>query len=332
VPLMGIDTTSARFLMLCAHSGVDFSRTLMLGRQEIHSNPQRLSLAAAECGFPLGDQTVIDMMRERPAYAEPLFHALGAVTVDSMDAADYEDATILHDLNDPIGDELKGRFTAVFDGGTLEHVFQFPTALKNAMEMLEVGGTLMTITTANNLLGHGFYQFSPELFFRAFSAENGFVTEGCYLYENSGLGDLNGEVRSVKDPLEMKRRVTLRNSDETLIVVRALKVAERLVFARTPQQSDYEAAWQTPSQGSAPRKLKISANKALRLRLREVAWPLKQWVRSVQYGVRNDRYDPQAYRKVRFAAGLLPEMKQAHEAASTRLSPNQALVQTPIWE
>jgi hypothetical protein len=31
------------------------------------------------------------------------------------------------------------------------------------------------VTPANNQMGHGFYQFSPELFFRVFSQENGYL-------------------------------------------------------------------------------------------------------------------------------------------------------------
>jgi hypothetical protein len=67
----------------------------------------------------------------------------------------------------------------VLDGGTLEHVFDFPTAIRNCMKMVALGGHLLCRTPANNYLGHGFYQFSPELFFRIFSEDNGFrfVTE-----------------------------------------------------------------------------------------------------------------------------------------------------------
>ena len=66
--------------------------------------------------------------------------------------------------------ERAGQFDVVYDGGTLEHVFNFPVALRNAMELLRPGGRLFTIhTCANNLCGHGFYQFSRELFYRTLS-------------------------------------------------------------------------------------------------------------------------------------------------------------------
>jgi 2-polyprenyl-3-methyl-5-hydroxy-6-metoxy-1,4-benzoquinol methylase len=53
----------------------------------------------------------------------------------------------------------------VFDGGTLEHIFDYPTAIKNCMKMVKPGGHLLLTTPANNWFGHGFYQFSPELFY-----------------------------------------------------------------------------------------------------------------------------------------------------------------------
>src|SRR5262249_39640930 len=114
---------------------------------------------------------------EKALHAEPCFLSLGARAVFSMDVSAFEGATFIHDLNQPVGDELKQRFDLVYDGGTLEHVFNFPTALKNCMEMVRVGGRFFMHTVTNNWCGHGFYQFSPELFFRALSRDNGYEVE-----------------------------------------------------------------------------------------------------------------------------------------------------------
>ena len=107
-------------------------------------------------------------------YADDLFHGLGATTLDVMDVSGFEGANILHDLNQPVDTRLHNAYDCVFDGGALEHVFNFPLALKNCIEMVKVGGCFITITPANNWCGHGFYQFSPELFYRILSRENGF--------------------------------------------------------------------------------------------------------------------------------------------------------------
>ena len=60
-------------------------------------------------------------------------------------------------MNEAIPDSLKGKFSCVLDGGTLEHVFNFPQAIKNAMEIVAIGGHFLGVVPANNFSGHGFY-------------------------------------------------------------------------------------------------------------------------------------------------------------------------------
>ena len=71
----------------------------------------------------------------------------------------------------------------MLDSGSLEHVFNFPIAIANCMALTEVGGHFVAITPANNWCGHGFYQFSPELFYRVLCAENGFRVERMIVAE-----------------------------------------------------------------------------------------------------------------------------------------------------
>ena len=106
-------------------------------------------------------------------YAEKLFMFLGAEIVDSFDYSDYEGATYAWDFNKPIEKLFKGSYTFDIDAGTLEHVFNFPIALKNCMEMTKLGGHFIATPPCNNDMGHGFYQISPELYFAAMSEENG---------------------------------------------------------------------------------------------------------------------------------------------------------------
>jgi len=42
-------------------------------------------------------------------------------------------------MSQPIDTIHKNKYDLVFDGGTLEHVFNFPVAIKNCMEMVKVG-------------------------------------------------------------------------------------------------------------------------------------------------------------------------------------------------
>jgi hypothetical protein len=106
-------------------------------------------------------------------YAENLFKALGAQTVDSLDASDYEGAIIIEDLNQPIRDNLKLGYSALVDFGSLQLIFNVAAALKNCIDMVEVGGWYMYCGPCNHIMGHGFYQFSPGFFFN-FLSHNGF--------------------------------------------------------------------------------------------------------------------------------------------------------------
>ena len=213
--------------------GVDFSRTITLGRQELFMKPTDLREMARTQGIGTAEQ--LQRLDLSEGYSERLFELLGSERVESMDASDYEKATIIHDLNLPVPSSLHGRFTCVVDGGTIEHVFHFPNAIKSCMDMLAVGGHYIGLTPANNQMGHGFYQFSPELYYRVFSAENGFEVRTMLVRSASDWYE-------VADPKTMHERTELVNAvPVTLVVIaRKNKVVDVL---RTPQQSDYVSAW-----------------------------------------------------------------------------------------
>ncbi|MBV9344128.1 MAG: hypothetical protein JOZ03_03970, partial [Gammaproteobacteria bacterium] len=148
--------------------------------------------------------------------------------------------------NLPVPEALLARFDVVFDGGAIEHVFNFPVAISNLMRMLKVGGHLFMATPANNFLGHGFYQFSPELMFRVFTAENGFEIGSVQLVEArypSPELTRNRLAYQVADPAQVHTRVGLLSKRPVLMLVHARKLAERTLFERAPLQSDYVSEW-----------------------------------------------------------------------------------------
>jgi hypothetical protein len=175
-----------------------------------------------------------------------VYRLLGASEVESVDASGYENATHVHDLNTPIPEHLKRRYDFVDDGGTIEHVFHFPQAIKNCMEMVKVGGSLQLHVPANNMSGHGFYQFSPDLFYRVLSEENGFVVDRMIAYEAFD----GSQWYEVADPKHVNSRIELVSRPvPVLLLVRARRTADVPIFATTPQQSDYVATW---GQGNEP--------------------------------------------------------------------------------
>ena len=89
-------------------------------------------------------------------FTEHLFALLGSASVRSIDYSGYEGADIVHDLNEPIPASLVESCDTVFDGGSIEHIFNLPIALANLMKLVRVGGTVLSVNGANNFLGHGF--------------------------------------------------------------------------------------------------------------------------------------------------------------------------------
>lgn len=116
--------------------------------------------------------------------ADAVLALLGAERVFAADISDYENPDYLIDLNYDINEEYYERFDVILDSGTLEHVFDVPTALSNLVKMVKKGGRIILILPSSNAINHGFYSFSPTLFFDFFAA-NGFSNFNCYLIEKS---------------------------------------------------------------------------------------------------------------------------------------------------
>ncbi len=240
---MAIDTQAMRLLLAARCAGVDFARTLTFGRQAFFPKARHARRALQRSGLPIAFGRIGPL---RHCYGEQFLATLGVRTVEAMDASGYEGATIVHDLNLPVPAALEGRYSVVFDGGTTEHVFDFPQALRNAQRLLAVGGHFISLTAGNNLSGHGFYQISPELFFRVFSRANGFAIVAVLLADARP----GGKFYRVSDPAELGERVEFVTRRPWLVGVIARKLSATERAASVPLQSDYVQAWQQPG---APR-------------------------------------------------------------------------------
>ncbi|GAP33852.1 hypothetical protein [Piscinibacter sakaiensis] len=238
---MGIDLHNLHLLAHAQDLGVRFERTLTIGRQALFVDPPDLAAFQRRRGVtpwpgaaaPAGGG---------PVYAEAMLQAwFGARELESVDASAYEQATRVHDMNRPWADGAgcPAPCDAVLDFGCLEHVFDFPTAWRNVVDACRVGGHVLHALPMNNLSGHGFYQFSPELFFNLYQPARGFELRGVYAATKA-------EPRrwwAVADPQRLGRRVTLRNGHEVYLLVIARKLREPGPLP-APQQSDYaQQAW-----------------------------------------------------------------------------------------
>ena len=229
---MAIDANGARFLLWSKRRGVNFGRTATLGRLAMLLSDKEIAALLRQFGVRLTNPEAL------VGTAEPFLKLLGASTVDSLDIDPQDEPTHLQDLNVPIPDSLREQYDLVVDGGTLEHVFNLPVALRNLMEMVRVGGHALSITVANNCCGHGFYQFSPGLFFKVFSKENGFELEAVIL-TGTAPGSPWFYVRS---PWEVPPVEYLKGA-RTYVLVLARRVEVVPIFKKFPHQELREMHW-----------------------------------------------------------------------------------------
>ena len=236
---MGINTSFAALLAKARVGGADFTNTVTIGRQSLAVPEKDLSKLSGALGI---DKASINLNTSK--FADDFIRQyLGAASVLSMDYSDYQHADILHDFNSPIPTQMEKQYDSLIDGGTLEHIFDIKQALSNYMKLVKTGGNVFILTTANNMCGHGFYQFSPEFFYRIFSEENGFTVKRMTCIESPLLSIEASsffDMYDVMDPAKIGRRVQLVNDKPVSIFVHAQRMEDKPVFKKPPLQSDYQ--------------------------------------------------------------------------------------------
>ena len=165
-----------------------------LGNQDIWASREDLNscLEAVGCAYTesasvlrhssrtFGMNTAIAETARDFIHARTMFEAMGIEGYLDMDKFDSDHPAILHDLNDPVPADLNSRFGLVFDGGTVEHIFDVRQVMGNIVDMLRPGGCVVHLCSF--AIDHGFYGLSPVMFYDYYAA-NGFGEFECYLME-----------------------------------------------------------------------------------------------------------------------------------------------------
>lgn len=168
---MGLGRGSVKFLIREALRKPFQGRILTLGKQDVWIDQCELESIAREFRYPLV-ATSIDPLCQKAENKEKelisdvyLFARLGFGECKSIDYSNYEGADYVFDLNQPEPPkQLIETFDFILDGGTLEHVFHLPNALRNIFLFAKQGSRIVHISPSSNHMDHGFYMFSPTLF------------------------------------------------------------------------------------------------------------------------------------------------------------------------
>jgi SAM-dependent methyltransferase len=249
----------------------DRPRVLTIGRQALHLHRGEAAALAAQ----VPEHAAVLRGHASGDWADTVLRALLATDrVEHLDVSDYEGAAIVADIGRRLPAELEQRYDLVIDGGTLEHVFDVPTALANELRLLRTGGRLLLSTPANNLCGHGFWQLSPEVVFRALGPAAGARLHRVSLVEAAAPGvELQAFRRrwDVADPELAGRRVDVWSRTAAMLLAHAEKLAHLdEPFAHGVFQSDYARRWSAEPAGVPSRGLAQRLPPALRRQAR--AW------------------------------------------------------------
>lgn len=112
-------------------------------------------------------------------HQDTLFRMLGFSPgqVKAIDVDDYEGADILHNLNEPIPENI-GTYDLVINQGTMEHIFDVRQFLWNLSDLTKIDGRILHLAPAG-FLNHGFYNLNICLF-QDFYGTAGWETEELY--------------------------------------------------------------------------------------------------------------------------------------------------------
>ncbi|QVL57842.1 MAG: class I SAM-dependent methyltransferase [Simkaniaceae bacterium] len=153
-------------------------KVLQLGRQCTYVSPEQMKTYATDFNTSLPRNFNINLSFDPKlneiGYVDDItfFKGVGFDEVDSLDYSSYEGCSLVHDLNEPVPEEYYEKYDAIFDGGTLEHVFHFPNCLANIHKMLKPNGVIIHSSPSHNHVDHGFYMFSPTVFYDYYKSNN----------------------------------------------------------------------------------------------------------------------------------------------------------------
>ncbi len=187
------------------------------------------------------------IVRDRLKISGPYTHAryceqllmshMSATNVDSVDNSDFEGASHIHDMNRQIPEDMKSKYDTVIDSGTTEHIYNVSEALANCSALCKPGGQIVHISPSNNLCGHGFWQFSPELFFSLYFAENGYEQTEVFVADKTNFKHW----AQVRRPQGGQRAII--NSATPLYVMARSRKKTSGSAQPDVQQSDYSFRW-----------------------------------------------------------------------------------------
>jgi hypothetical protein len=127
--------------------------------QEIFSLPGFLSGPILCFGF---QEFEAGVQLEGAGYADlGEYFATKGIRTSSLDLFDPR-SDLRYDMNFQVPANEHGRYGALIDIGSIEHVFDTRQCFENCLRMVALGGHYLVHTPVNGYYAHGFHVFNPE--------------------------------------------------------------------------------------------------------------------------------------------------------------------------
>ena len=234
---MALTFHTFKFLEKLKKNNLNFGETLTIGRLN--------NLLEKE------DFKLLNIQIDQNVYADKLLKQyFNLLSLNALDYSSFEDADIIHDLNIPLENSNK-QFNTIIDFGTSEHVFNVTECLKNISNLCKINGHIVHCLPANNNCGHGFWQFSPELFFNIYDNKNGFGETEIFLIN---LFDKKNWYKINKQ--KIGERLELNSKEPLYLLVKTKKIGKNLY--QNINQSDYEQQWLNDQYPTVFKKKRLS--------------------------------------------------------------------------
>ena len=151
---------------------------LLVGRQTVTLTPDQARDLVKEEGIDIRPDALTEIDSEtygadgRNLITDRAFFSLfSSAEMISLDVSDYEGASIVADLNQPIPERYYGCADFMFNGSCMDNLFDPASALKNMSRLLKVGGRVMHVEHGSPVQG-AYIMYSPAYFFDYYAANH----------------------------------------------------------------------------------------------------------------------------------------------------------------
>ena len=239
---MGISRTAFNCLLDIYREPNQQGSVVQIGKQDVSLSAD----AVLSCSANFGRQKIANQLIKSACSIddELIFRILGFDAIESIDACNHEGASFVHDLNLPLPQGLHNKYDLVYDGGSSEHVFDFPQVLRNYFALCKPGGMIAHAIPANNHMEHGFYMFSPTLLWDYYTA-NQFEIVRSYLIEyRAHRAEAGGSSRIWEYKPGSIQNWCYGWSGKNVLLWFVVRKLAHSTCSVTPQQSFYIRRWQ----------------------------------------------------------------------------------------